>query len=147
MARRQSEQRQERASSIQQLLKSLYTAFSFQEINPATLSGAIDVIVVEHSDGKDGSKTLACSPFHVRYGKLSVLRPVDRTVSLASAALCRSCGTDAWVGPGLRTNQWRRCAISYESWRYGRSLLCLRNGPGRTGRLADIPFDRPPWRR
>lgn len=52
-----------------------------QEINPATLSGAVDVIVVEHEDPKDGSKTLACSPFHVRFGKLSVLRPVDRTVS------------------------------------------------------------------
>lgn len=50
-----------------------------QEINPATLSGAIDVIVVETTT-KDGNTELACSPFHVRYGKLSVLRPVDRKV-------------------------------------------------------------------
>lgn len=57
-----------------------------QEINPATLSGAVDVIVVEHEDVKDGTKTLACSPFHVRFGKLSVLRPVDRTVSGDSVA-------------------------------------------------------------
>lgn len=52
----------------------------YKEINPATLSGAIDVIIVEHTDTKAGTTTLACSPFHVRFGKLSVLRPTDRTV-------------------------------------------------------------------
>ncbi|KAI9718507.1 MAG: hypothetical protein M1828_006690 [Chrysothrix sp. TS-e1954] len=48
---------------------------TWNSINPATLSGAIDVIVVEHPDG-----TLACSPFHVRFGKFSLLRPSDKKV-------------------------------------------------------------------
>ena len=34
----------------------------YSEINAATLTGAIDVIVVEQEDG-----TLVSSPFHVRY--------------------------------------------------------------------------------
>ncbi|KAF2277827.1 LNS2-domain-containing protein [Westerdykella ornata] len=47
----------------------------WNSINPATLSGAIDVIVVEQEDG-----TLACSPFHVRFGKFQLLRPSDKKV-------------------------------------------------------------------
>ncbi|CAG8487680.1 7634_t:CDS:10 [Ambispora leptoticha] len=49
----------------------------YREINPATLSGAIDVIVVQQPDGD-----LACSPFHVRFGKLSVLRPQEKKVEV-----------------------------------------------------------------
>lgn len=48
-------------------------------ITPATLSGAVDVIVVARTD-EDGNVELACSPFHVRFGKLSVWAPVDRKV-------------------------------------------------------------------
>ncbi|KAF2753156.1 LNS2-domain-containing protein [Pseudovirgaria hyperparasitica] len=48
---------------------------AWNAINPATLSGAIDVIVVEQDDG-----SLACSPFHVRFGKISLLRPYDKKV-------------------------------------------------------------------
>ncbi|EKG18503.1 Lipin [Macrophomina phaseolina MS6] len=48
---------------------------TWNSINPATLSGAIDVIVVEHEDG-----SLACSPFHVRFGKFSLLRPFEKKV-------------------------------------------------------------------
>ncbi|ORY57241.1 Lipin/Ned1/Smp2-domain-containing protein [Pseudomassariella vexata] len=48
---------------------------TWNSINPATFSGAIDVIVVEQEDG-----TLACSPFHVRFGKGSVLRPYEKRV-------------------------------------------------------------------
>jgi phosphatidate phosphatase LPIN len=44
-----------------------------EDINPATLSGAIDVVVVERPDG-----TLHCSPFHVRFGKLHLLRPQEK---------------------------------------------------------------------
>ncbi|TPX73875.1 phosphatidate phosphatase [Chytriomyces confervae] len=44
-------------------------------INPSTLSGAIDIVVVR---GKDGE--LACSPFHVRFGKLVLLRPTEKKV-------------------------------------------------------------------
>jgi phosphatidate phosphatase LPIN len=45
------------------------------------LSGAIDVVVVQRKD-EAGHSELACSPFHVRFGKLTVLRPVDRRVGL-----------------------------------------------------------------
>lgn len=47
----------------------------WNSINPATLSGAIDVIVVEQEDG-----SLACSPFHIRFGKFSLLRPYEKKV-------------------------------------------------------------------
>ncbi|RKP06020.1 Lipin/Ned1/Smp2-domain-containing protein, partial [Thamnocephalis sphaerospora] len=49
----------------------------YKEINPATLSGAIDVIVVEQPDGE-----LSCTPFHVRFGKLRLLRPQDKVVEV-----------------------------------------------------------------
>ena len=50
-------------------------------INPATLSGAIDVIVVRHVD-ENGEVTLSSSPFHVRFGKLQVLRAGEKRVTL-----------------------------------------------------------------
>lgn len=58
---------------VRNLSGSVSTAWN--SINPATLSGAIDVIVIEQEDG-----TLACSPFHVRFGKFSLLRPFDKKV-------------------------------------------------------------------
>ncbi|ODQ67499.1 LNS2-domain-containing protein [Nadsonia fulvescens var. elongata DSM 6958] len=48
---------------------------TWNSINPATLSGAIDVIVVEQENGE-----LHCSPFHVRFGKFSLLRPSQKKV-------------------------------------------------------------------
>lgn len=48
-------------------------------INPSTLTGAIDVIVIRRRTS-DGSEELACSPFHVRFGKWQVLRPADKKV-------------------------------------------------------------------
>ncbi|EDO17829.1 hypothetical protein Kpol_1043p19 [Vanderwaltozyma polyspora DSM 70294] len=50
---------------------------TWSSINPATLSGAIDVIVVEHPDG-----SLACSPFHVRFGKFRILKPSQKKVEV-----------------------------------------------------------------
>src|ERR1700744_51201 len=60
-----------------QYVRSLGSGVSktWNSINPATLSGAIDVIVVEQEDG-----SLACSPFHVRFGKFSLLRPYEKKV-------------------------------------------------------------------
>eukprot|EP00835_Amoeboradix_gromovi_P005918 NODE_614_length_5976_cov_0.280755.p2 type:complete len:367 gc:universal NODE_614_length_5976_cov_0.280755:374-1474(+) len=49
----------------------------YSDINPSTLSGAIDIIVIEHKDG-----SLSCSPFHVRFGKTSILRTQDQRVDL-----------------------------------------------------------------
>jgi phosphatidate phosphatase LPIN len=45
--------------------------------NTATLSGALDVIVIEHQDG-----TMLCSPFHVRFGKLKIFNSAQKTVNL-----------------------------------------------------------------
>jgi phosphatidate phosphatase LPIN len=58
---------------VRNLSDSVSTAWN--SINPATLSGAIDVIVVEQEDG-----SLTCSPFHVRFGKFSLLRPYEKKV-------------------------------------------------------------------
>jgi len=47
----------------------------YRGLNPATLSGCIDVIVVRQPDG-----SLHCSPFHVRFGKMGVLRSREKVV-------------------------------------------------------------------
>ncbi|XP_061076750.1 phosphatidate phosphatase LPIN2-like isoform X1 [Conger conger] len=49
----------------------------YRGLNPATLSGGIDVIVVRQPDG-----SLQCSPFHVRFGKLGVLRSKEKVVDI-----------------------------------------------------------------
>jgi phosphatidate phosphatase PAH1 len=51
-------------------------------INAATLTGAIDVIVIQRKD-EAGQLELACTPFHVRFGKWQILRPSEKKVSLA----------------------------------------------------------------
>lgn len=50
----------------------------YKGINQATLSGCIDVIVVRQPDG-----TFQCSPFHVRFGKLGVLRSREKVVHVS----------------------------------------------------------------
>lgn len=66
----------------------------YRDLNPSTLTGAIDVIVIRRpkqtQDGEDvhdesasaasGETELVCSPFHVRFGKWQVLRPADKKV-------------------------------------------------------------------
>uniref|UniRef100_A0A1L8E5C0 phosphatidate phosphatase n=1 Tax=Nyssomyia neivai TaxID=330878 RepID=A0A1L8E5C0_9DIPT len=63
-------------------MNSLVKVFSnfkefYSEINGATLTGAIDVVVVEQPDG-----TFLSSPFHVRFGKLGVLRSREKIVDI-----------------------------------------------------------------
>lgn len=48
----------------------------YSEINSATLTGAIDVVVIRQEDG-----SYIGSPFHVRFGKLGVLRSREKIVS------------------------------------------------------------------
>jgi phosphatidate phosphatase LPIN len=65
----------------------------YKDINPSTLTGAIDVIVIsrpklipsktspdEQIPAADGETEFVCSPFHVRFGKWQVLRPADKKV-------------------------------------------------------------------
>ena len=47
------------------------------ELNQATLSGALDVVVVEHDDG-----SMLCTPFHIRFGKLQLLKSKEKTVQI-----------------------------------------------------------------
>lgn len=49
----------------------------YQGLNPATLTGGIDVIVVRQPDS-----SFQCSPFHVRFGKLGVLRSKEKIVGV-----------------------------------------------------------------
>lgn len=49
----------------------------YNDINAATLTGAIDVVVVEQPDG-----SYNCSPFHVRFGKIGVLRSKEKVVRI-----------------------------------------------------------------
>ncbi|XP_026853416.2 phosphatidate phosphatase LPIN2 isoform X1 [Electrophorus electricus] len=49
----------------------------YRGLNPATLTGGIDIIVVRQPDG-----SLQCSPFHVRFGKLGVLRSKEKVVDI-----------------------------------------------------------------
>ncbi|XP_068118896.1 phosphatidate phosphatase LPIN3-like isoform X2 [Hyperolius riggenbachi] len=49
----------------------------YKGVNPATLSGSIDVIVVRQPDGSFRS-----SPFHVRFGKLGILRSAEIAVDI-----------------------------------------------------------------
>lgn len=72
-------------------MNSLVKVFSnfkefYSEINGATLTGAIDVIVVEQPDG-----SFLCSPFHVRFGKLGVLRSREKVVSIHTFLHLFSC--------------------------------------------------------
>ncbi|KAG8446178.1 hypothetical protein GDO86_013870 [Hymenochirus boettgeri] len=60
------------AGSVLGRVKELYSG-----VNPATLSGAIDVVVVRQPDG-----SFLSSPFHVRFGKLGVLRSAEITVDI-----------------------------------------------------------------
>lgn len=50
---------------------------SWSSINPSTLSGAVDIIVVEQANGD-----LSCSPFHVRFGKFQILKPSQKKVEV-----------------------------------------------------------------
>ncbi|KAN0129760.1 LNS2 (Lipin/Ned1/Smp2) domain containing protein [Lactarius tabidus] len=54
----------------------------YKDINPSTLTGAIDVIVVRRL-GFDGTAELFSTPFHVRFGKWQVLRPSEKKVDIA----------------------------------------------------------------
>ncbi|XP_043242651.1 phosphatidate phosphatase LPIN1-like isoform X1 [Amphibalanus amphitrite] len=49
----------------------------YNEINTATLTGAIDVVVAQQEDG-----SFISSPFHVRFGKIGVLKSKEKIVDI-----------------------------------------------------------------
>lgn len=59
-------------------------------INPSTFSGAIDIVVVQQSNGEfsddsplTNTGSFKSTPFHVRFGKFQVLNAGEKTVTLA----------------------------------------------------------------
>ncbi|XP_043843345.1 phosphatidate phosphatase LPIN3 [Dromiciops gliroides] len=64
---------------VGQLAETVYVTVKdlYEGLNPATLSGGIDVLVVRQPDG-----SFLCSPFHVRFGKLDVLRSREKVVDI-----------------------------------------------------------------
>lgn len=54
-----------------------YVYNQWNSLNPATLSGAIDIIVIEQPDG-----LLHCSPWHVRFGKFQIIKPLQKKIDL-----------------------------------------------------------------
>eukprot|EP00741_Cyanophora_paradoxa_P009983 tig00000157_g9669.t1 len=55
-----------------------YVTGFLKDINTATLSGAIDIIVIEQPDG-----SFRCTPFHVRFGKLKLLKAREKIVTIS----------------------------------------------------------------
>ncbi|XP_075454490.1 phosphatidate phosphatase LPIN1 isoform X2 [Ascaphus truei] len=55
----------------------------YRGLNPATLSGCIDIIVVRQPNGN-----FQCSPFHVRFGKMGVLRSREKVVDIEINGEC-----------------------------------------------------------
>ncbi|NWR85841.1 LPIN3 phosphatase, partial [Furnarius figulus] len=64
---------------VGQLAESVFVTVKelYQDLNPATLTGCIDVVVVRQPDN-----SFKCSPFHVRFGKLGVLRSREKVVDI-----------------------------------------------------------------
>nr|XP_033770428.1 phosphatidate phosphatase LPIN3 [Geotrypetes seraphini]XP_033770429.1 phosphatidate phosphatase LPIN3 [Geotrypetes seraphini]XP_033770430.1 phosphatidate phosphatase LPIN3 [Geotrypetes seraphini]XP_033770431.1 phosphatidate phosphatase LPIN3 [Geotrypetes seraphini] len=64
---------------VGQLAESVFVTVKelYKGLNPATLTGCIDVLVVRQADG-----SYQCSPFHVRFGKLGVLRSREKVVDI-----------------------------------------------------------------
>lgn len=54
-----------------------YVYNQWNSLNPATLSGAIDILVIEQPDG-----SLQCSPWHVRFGKFQIIKPLDKKIDV-----------------------------------------------------------------
>lgn len=50
---------------------------NLMNVNSATFSGAVDIIVIPQEDG-----TLACTSWHVRFGKLQLLNTSEKKVRL-----------------------------------------------------------------
>lgn len=58
----------------------------YNGINAATLTGAIDVVIVQQENG-----TFLSSPFHVRFGKLGVLRSREKVQIVLFLLLFSDC--------------------------------------------------------
>eukprot|EP01133_Synstelium_polycarpum_P010893 gene10893-12695_t len=64
---------------VERLFDEVHYVFN---LNAATLSGAIDILVIPQADG-----SLKCTPFHVRFGKLQLISSSEKVVSVYVNAL------------------------------------------------------------
>ena len=83
-------------------------------LNPSTLTGAIDVIVVRRPTEDGTDVELISSPFHVRFGKWQVLRPADKKVRTLRAT------PSLWIGSlmshlGQSHRQWQPHPVQHEN--------------------------------
>ena len=62
-------------------MNAVYKLITGRELNTATLSGAIDIVVIRHPDGM-----LVSTPFHVRFGKLMILHAKEKLVRRSGRA-------------------------------------------------------------
>ena len=72
----------------------------YNGINAATLTGAIDVVIVQQEDG-----TFLSSPFHVRFGKLGVLRSRQK-VRFNQSSISQSIDFYSNERISPKSNQW-----------------------------------------
>ncbi|ETE72291.1 Phosphatidate phosphatase LPIN3, partial [Ophiophagus hannah] len=70
----------------------------YRGLNPATLTGCIDVIVVRQPDG-----SLHCSPFHVRFGKLRVLHSSEKVERIPSFLCTSPIPTEKSIDAGAKS--------------------------------------------
>uniref|UniRef100_A0A3B5LXV0 Lipin N-terminal domain-containing protein n=1 Tax=Xiphophorus couchianus TaxID=32473 RepID=A0A3B5LXV0_9TELE len=93
----------------------------YKGINQATLSGCIDVIVVRQPDG-----TFHCSPFHVRFGKLGVLRSREKVIDIEingeSVELHMKLGDN---GEAFFVQEAERSNVSFALFNYNELILPL----------------------
>ncbi|KAF2077434.1 hypothetical protein CYY_001283 [Polysphondylium violaceum] len=59
---------------VEKLFDEVHYVFN---LNAATLSGAIDILVIPQLDG-----SLKCTPFHVRFGKLQLISSSEKVISI-----------------------------------------------------------------
>lgn len=86
----------------------------YRGLNPATLTGCIDVVVVRQPDN-----SFQCSPFHVRFGKLGVLRSKEKVVGD--------------VCPGTVLALWCLQTWELEPTGYGKTVLVENGSPVERG--------------
>ena len=71
----------------------------YNDLNAANLTGAVDVVVVKQQDG-----SLTSTPFHVRFGKLGVLRTGDLQKEVSSESTSWRCDLAGLVQVDIEVN-------------------------------------------
>jgi len=109
------------------------------EFNQATLSGCVDIIVVEQPDG-----SLKSTPFHARFGKLKVLKSKDKIVKIhvngleANFSMKLGNAGEAFFEEENITHDERACQITFDK------PLVLPDEPAQTNVVKVCTGDKEP---